>query len=67
MLKTGAPLGSPLEHVGTVNHAAFSPDGTLLVTAGWDGEAQLWDTATSLSRGPTSPADELGHPPRLQP
>src|SRR5439155_1516222 len=35
----------PLEHQGPVNHAAFGPGG-LVVTAGNDNTARIWDVAT---------------------
>jgi WD40 repeat protein/tetratricopeptide (TPR) repeat protein len=46
-----APSGSPIEHSGEGDHglrmARFSPDGNLIVTAGADGTARVWDS-TSL-------------------
>ena len=33
-------------HQGTVNHAAFSPDGQRLVTSSTDGTAWIWETLT---------------------
>jgi len=33
-------------HEGPVNSAAFSPDGTRIVTASWDNTARLWDAAS---------------------
>src|SRR3569832_1971770 len=32
-------------HSGSVNSASFSPDGKLIVTAGTDGTARVWDTS----------------------
>lgn len=36
----------PLQHGDSVNRAAFSPDGSHIVTAGVDGFAWVWDAAT---------------------
>jgi WD40 repeat protein len=33
-------------HVGNINHAVFSPDGSRIVTASWDDTARVWDVAT---------------------
>ena len=33
-------------HDQSVSSAAFSPDGTRVVTASWDNTARIWDAAT---------------------
>ena len=37
----------PRGHDATVNSAAFSPDGTRIVTGSWDNTARVWDAATA--------------------
>jgi hypothetical protein len=39
---TGAPIGKPLQHEGSVNSASFSPDGARVVTASTDKTARVW-------------------------
>ncbi|MFL6585077.1 MAG: hypothetical protein ACJ8KU_11240 [Chthoniobacterales bacterium] len=45
-----APSGSPIEHQGEGDHelrmARFSPDGNVIVTAGADGTARVWDSTS---------------------
>ena len=43
---TGKPVSSALEHQAEVWSAAFSPDGTRVVTASGDNTARVWDAAT---------------------
>jgi len=37
------PTSPPLPHEDVVVNAAFSPDGTRVVTASWDHTARVWD------------------------
>jgi WD40 repeat protein len=48
--KSGRPVGEPLRHPGVVS-AAFSPDGTLLLTGSKEIGARLWDTWTRRPLG----------------
>ena len=50
---TGKQIGQPLEHPppSRLNEAVFSPDGKLVLTAGRDGTARLWDAATGQPVG----------------
>lgn len=44
--ETYEPVTEPLKHGGALHSAAFSPDGTRLVTAADDGTARVWDVRT---------------------
>jgi WD40 repeat protein len=51
VLRQGLPLlpravGRPIKHRGPVQAVAFSPDGTRLATASWDGTAGVWEALT---------------------
>jgi WD40 repeat protein len=50
-----------------VNAVAFSPDGTLLATASYDGTARIWDPATGTTRatlqGHTGPVNAVAFSP----
>ena len=54
---TGEPIGNPLRHYDEVKAVAFSPDGRMILTGGYDGLAQVWKVATSEPIG-----NPLEHP-----
>jgi WD40 repeat protein/serine/threonine protein kinase len=56
---TGKPIGPPLPHERTIMGVAFSPNGTIALTACGD-KAQLWDVATGTTRG-----EPLKHPEQV--
>jgi WD40 repeat protein len=46
------PVATLAGHQAEVSFAAFSPDGTRIVTASWDETAQVWDAATGRPMAP---------------
>lgn len=63
-------IGEPLEHFNeetaplsktSVFRVAFSPDGSVILTGGWDGTCRLWDAATLEPIG-----DPLIHPSEVK-
>src|SRR5262245_58723605 len=46
---------SPERHEGEVYSCGYTPDGALVLSAGWDGTLRLWDAATG-ELGMTLPA-----------
>jgi len=52
-VKTGEPIGWPLEHNGTIQAADFSSDGHMILTGGGalDKTARLWDARTGQPLG----------------
>lgn len=49
---TGLPLTPPLEHLGPIRAASFSPDGARVVTASDDHTALVWDATTGQRLAP---------------
>ena len=57
-------LWSGLGHQNMITEAEFGPDGTLILTAGRDGTAQVWDAATGENLAAfTGHDDTSGAPP----
>jgi WD40 repeat protein len=54
-LRTGKQRAALLGHGDGVSWVAFSPDGTLLATGGFDAAVKLWDPATGRERGDLGP------------
>ena len=54
---SGAQIAEPLDGHGKrgVYALAYSPDGQVLVTGGWDGKVVAWDTTTRELLGDPSP------------
>jgi WD40 repeat protein len=45
-------VGRPLAHQGSVNAVAYSPDGRMVLTGGYDRTVRFWETATGRPIGP---------------
>ena len=51
-LKTGEAVGRPIIHQGSINSAAFSGDGRLVVTASDDNTVGIWDAISGVQTEP---------------
>ena len=54
----GLPVGPPLRHSGGVRGAIFSPDGSRVLTVGYDRLARLWDTSSGTVIGDPWPHED---------
>jgi WD40 repeat protein len=46
---TGAPVGTPLKHVGDVCSVAYSPDGQYIISGSSDKTIQIWNAETGAA------------------
>ncbi len=51
-VRTGRPIGPPMDHRDTIGWLAYSPDGATLASACPDGTVRLWDARCSRAIGP---------------
>ncbi len=51
-VRTGRPIGLPMNHGDTIGWLVYSPDGATLATACPDGTVRLWDASTGWPLGP---------------
>jgi WD40 repeat protein len=64
------PMTGPLEHEDKVMSAAFSPDGTRVITASGDNTVRVWNLTTGREAGRTLSAfahHARGEPPARYP
>jgi WD40 repeat protein len=50
-VRNGQIRGQPLHHKAKINDAVFSPDGRMVVTAGWDQEVKRWNASNGEGIG----------------
>jgi WD40 repeat protein len=51
-LRTGAAIGSPIQHLRALSEVAFSADGRRVLTASFDTTARVWETDTGQAVTP---------------
>jgi WD40 repeat protein len=56
---SGEALSLPMEHADVVERAAFSPDGSRVVTTSADGTARVWEAATGKPVTAALPHDKV--------
>lgn len=46
------PVARLLGHQKAINHVTFSPDGSLIASAGWDNHTKIWSARCVFSMTP---------------